>query len=233
MTRMTQADIDYLVTVIASALPGSTTDPLTIPQFRDRLQQYRGITSAVLRQHLIEFLARVDAGGRAARRDADAASGRSAAPAVRPAAHRFVSGRLPGAVRCRALEGERHLPVHGLARRARGKRSSCDGETICAAHRLRAFAGDQTRGRWPVVLRIRPSGRRRRHDRGAEGIAHRESKARPERPDRVPARITAIACSTISPKPSAPIPATPRSAGCAALPNCAAPSAPSSTPVDG
>ena len=57
--RMTQADIDYLVTVIASALPGSTTDPLTIPQFRDRLQQYRGITSAVLRQHLSEFLARV------------------------------------------------------------------------------------------------------------------------------------------------------------------------------
>jgi mannonate dehydratase len=56
---MKQADIDYLVTVIASALPGSTTDPLTIPQFRDRLQQYRGITSAVLRQHLSEFLARV------------------------------------------------------------------------------------------------------------------------------------------------------------------------------
>ena len=56
---MTQADIDYLVKVIASALPGSTTEPLTIPQFRDRLQQYRGINSAVLRQHLIEFLARV------------------------------------------------------------------------------------------------------------------------------------------------------------------------------
>ena len=59
MPAMTQADIDYLVKVIASALPGSTTEPLTIPQFRDRLQQYRGINSAVLRQHLIEFLARV------------------------------------------------------------------------------------------------------------------------------------------------------------------------------
>src|SRR5260221_9459649 len=56
---MTQADIDRLVTNIASALPGSTTDPLTIPQFRDRLQQYRGINSVVLRQHLSEFLARV------------------------------------------------------------------------------------------------------------------------------------------------------------------------------
>src|SRR6185295_16445077 len=42
---MTQVDIDYLVKVIASALPGSTTEPLTIPQFRDRLQQYRGIDS--------------------------------------------------------------------------------------------------------------------------------------------------------------------------------------------
>src|SRR5882757_4404733 len=56
---MTQADNDRLVTNIASALPGSTTDPLTIPQFRDRLQQYRGIDSLVLRRHLSEFLARV------------------------------------------------------------------------------------------------------------------------------------------------------------------------------
>jgi mannonate dehydratase len=56
---MTQADIDYLIKVIASALPGSTTEPLTIPQFRERLQQYRGIDSAALRRHLVEFLARV------------------------------------------------------------------------------------------------------------------------------------------------------------------------------
>jgi mannonate dehydratase len=32
---------------------------MSIPQFRDRLEQYRGITPQVLRQHLIEFLARV------------------------------------------------------------------------------------------------------------------------------------------------------------------------------
>ena len=56
---MSQADIDYMVMAIASALPGSTTEPLSIPQFRDRLDQYRGITSDVLRRHLIEFLARV------------------------------------------------------------------------------------------------------------------------------------------------------------------------------
>jgi mannonate dehydratase len=56
---MSQADIDYLIMVIASALPGSTTEPLTIPKFRDRLEQYRGIDHAQLRQHLVEFLARV------------------------------------------------------------------------------------------------------------------------------------------------------------------------------
>jgi mannonate dehydratase len=56
---LSPADINYLVMVIASALPGSTTEPMSIPQFRDRLEQYRGITSQVLRQHLIEFLARV------------------------------------------------------------------------------------------------------------------------------------------------------------------------------
>ena len=57
--RMTQADIDYLVMVIASALPGSTTEPMTIPQFRDRLDQYREITPELLRRHLVEFLQRV------------------------------------------------------------------------------------------------------------------------------------------------------------------------------
>jgi mannonate dehydratase len=56
---MSQADIDYMVMAVASALPGSTTEPMSIPQFRDRLEQYRGITRQVLRQHLIEFLARV------------------------------------------------------------------------------------------------------------------------------------------------------------------------------
>ncbi len=56
---MSQADIDYMVMVVASALPGSTTEPMSIPQFRDRLEQYQGITAQVLRQHLIEFLARV------------------------------------------------------------------------------------------------------------------------------------------------------------------------------
>jgi mannonate dehydratase len=57
--QMSQADIDYLVMVIASALPGSTTEPMTIPQFRDRLEAYRDVTPKILRQHLAEFLGRV------------------------------------------------------------------------------------------------------------------------------------------------------------------------------
>jgi mannonate dehydratase len=53
---MSQADIDDLVTVIASALPGSTNEPLTIPAFRDKLEAYRGIDNAGLRAHLVAFL---------------------------------------------------------------------------------------------------------------------------------------------------------------------------------
>ena len=57
--RFTQEDIDYLIMVIASALPGSTTDPLTIPGFRDKLETYAAIDATILRKHLAEFLAAV------------------------------------------------------------------------------------------------------------------------------------------------------------------------------
>jgi mannonate dehydratase len=53
---MTEAEIAEITRIITSALPGSTTEPLTIPGFRDRLESYRGIGPARLRQHLIEFL---------------------------------------------------------------------------------------------------------------------------------------------------------------------------------
>src|SRR5260370_34082284 len=55
---MSPADIDYMVMAVASALPGSTTEPMSIPQFRDRLQQYQGITPQALPRRLIQFLAR-------------------------------------------------------------------------------------------------------------------------------------------------------------------------------
>ena len=53
---MSQADIESIITTIASALPGSTTDPLSIPAFRERLKLYAGIDAAKLRAHLIQFL---------------------------------------------------------------------------------------------------------------------------------------------------------------------------------
>jgi mannonate dehydratase len=39
---MGQEEIDYLIMVIASALPGSTTEPLTIPEFGEKLRAYKG-----------------------------------------------------------------------------------------------------------------------------------------------------------------------------------------------
>lgn len=45
-----------LIHNIASALPGSTTEPLTIPAFRDKLESYANVDAKRLRQNLIEFL---------------------------------------------------------------------------------------------------------------------------------------------------------------------------------
>jgi mannonate dehydratase len=53
---MSEERIADITRNITSALPGSTTEPLTIPEFRDRLAAYAGIDAARLRQHLIEFL---------------------------------------------------------------------------------------------------------------------------------------------------------------------------------
>jgi mannonate dehydratase len=53
---MSPADSAAMVQAMASALPGSTTDRLTLPEFRDRLAHYAGIDARVLRRHLVEFL---------------------------------------------------------------------------------------------------------------------------------------------------------------------------------
>jgi mannonate dehydratase len=53
---MSPDDIETLIVNIASALPGSTTDPLSIPAFRARLETYKDIDANRLRQHLVEFL---------------------------------------------------------------------------------------------------------------------------------------------------------------------------------
>lgn len=54
--RMSKAEVDAIIHTIASALPGSTTDPLSIPAFRERLASYRTIDAMALRRHLVEFL---------------------------------------------------------------------------------------------------------------------------------------------------------------------------------
>ena len=53
---MAEAEIAEITHIITSALPGSTTEPLTIPAFREKLVAYQGIDAKKLRQHLIEFL---------------------------------------------------------------------------------------------------------------------------------------------------------------------------------
>lgn len=53
---MDEQAVADLVRNIASALPGSTTEPMTIPGFRDKLAAYRDVDAATLRRHLIEFL---------------------------------------------------------------------------------------------------------------------------------------------------------------------------------
>ena len=184
---MTQADIDYLVKVIASALPGSTTEPLTIPQFRDRLQQYRGINSAVLRRHLIEFLARVTPVAEAlgvtlTLHPDDPPRPLFGLPRIASSVEDYqalfdaVPSRANGICFCTGSLGvraENDLPA--MAKRFAPR--------IGFAH-LRATKREADGA---VVLRIRSSRRRRRHDRGAQGAARRKPQTLGERPDRVPA----------------------------------------------
>ncbi|PWW01695.1 D-mannonate dehydratase [Hoeflea marina] len=53
---MDEAEVAYVTNNITSALPGSTTEPLTIPQFRDKLAAYASIDARQMRAHLVGFL---------------------------------------------------------------------------------------------------------------------------------------------------------------------------------
>lgn len=53
---MSAQERQALVETIAAALPGSTTQSLTLPGFRAKLEAYRGIDAAALRANLIGFL---------------------------------------------------------------------------------------------------------------------------------------------------------------------------------
>jgi mannonate dehydratase len=51
--------IAALTSNIASGLPGSANEPLTVPAFRERLELYRGVDARRLRQNIVEFLGKV------------------------------------------------------------------------------------------------------------------------------------------------------------------------------
>ncbi|MGI9399883.1 MAG: mannonate dehydratase [Rhizobiaceae bacterium] len=53
---MSEAQIEALTRNIASALPGSTTEPLTIGEFREKLDLYAGIDARRLRSNFVDFL---------------------------------------------------------------------------------------------------------------------------------------------------------------------------------
>ena len=56
LAAMSEAEVAEIVRIITSALPGSTTEPMTLPGFRERLAAYKGIDAARFRRHLVEFL---------------------------------------------------------------------------------------------------------------------------------------------------------------------------------
>jgi mannonate dehydratase len=53
---MSEKEIASIVHNITSALPGSTTEPMSIPGFREKLRAYRAIDAEKFRRNLIEFL---------------------------------------------------------------------------------------------------------------------------------------------------------------------------------
>jgi mannonate dehydratase len=55
-SAMSDEEVKEIVRIITSALPGSTTEPMTLPGFRERLAAYTGIDAARFRRNLIEFL---------------------------------------------------------------------------------------------------------------------------------------------------------------------------------
>jgi mannonate dehydratase len=55
-SAMSDEEVAEIVRIITSALPGSTTEPMTLPGFRERLAAYRGIDAARFRHNLVEFL---------------------------------------------------------------------------------------------------------------------------------------------------------------------------------
>ena len=179
---------------------------------------------ASVAQRLIEFLGPRRAGGGSARRHADAASRRSAAtrradphreqPRTSPVRRRAVEDQRPHSLHRLAGRGA-HNDVPAIARRFADKISFA----ICGTGRKAdgsLIESDHLDGDVDMVAVL-------------EALLA-EKRRRAAAADPVPARSRPPLIDDLR-KPSAPIPAIPRSAGCAASPNCAAPSAPSNMPI--
>jgi mannonate dehydratase len=54
-SAMSGEEVSEIVRIITSALPGSTTEPMTLPGFRERLAAYKGIDANRFRRNLVEF----------------------------------------------------------------------------------------------------------------------------------------------------------------------------------
>lgn len=65
--EMSEEEAASITHNITSALPGSTTEPMSIPGFREKLRAYRDIDAKKLRQHLVEFLEAVSPAADAAK----------------------------------------------------------------------------------------------------------------------------------------------------------------------
>ena len=127
---LSQGEIETLTRNISAGLPGATTFSANLDAFRDRIASYGGITPDKMRANVVAFLAEVTPVAEQLGVRLTLASGRSAAPDVRPAAHRLDRGRLRGAVRRGAVAGERHLLLRRQPWGAPGQRRGGDGEGV-------------------------------------------------------------------------------------------------------
>ena len=188
---MSVSEIEALTANIASALPGSTTEPLTIPAFRDKLAQYRDVDAKRLRQHLIEFLTAVTPAAEAAGvtltlHPDDPPRSLFGLPRIASTADDFaalfdaVPSPANGMCYCTGSLGVRadnDLPA--IARRFASR--------IAFAH-LRATKREADPRSFYEAAHLEG---RRRHGRGAARIAGRRSQARARPKHRVPPRSRA------------------------------------------
>ena len=221
-TRRRKSDKATLLSSIMAGLPGAF-DRYDIPALRGMLARYKDISADILRQNLARFLREVIPHGRGSRHPHGDPSGRSAAPADGPAAHR-LHRRGSRLHHRRGRSASPTASPSAPARSAPARRTTCRRSPRAFADRihfvhLRNVAkepdgsfmeADHLGGDTDMVGVVETllTEQKRRRDAG------QATGACPSGP------ITATNCSTISARAASR--ATPRSAGSRALPKSAA-----------